>query len=478
MPQRRLPSTTVRRLLSALRRAPIGWPAPEDLPALGSDTSIASLLAPLDIGASGYAAGDPLGYDIPRERLPAVLAAVLAASDVGGKECLLSLPGRIVRITARQRDKALRLAGEQEAFRLFVVDAGGRLVENVLVRLWRRGRGSSWVALSDGAPVTRLRAAHRPPEGADPPLTDTSITFPVDAVYTWVDATDAGWREQIAAFRDIGALDLDRFAQSDELRYSLRSLDLFAPWIRRIHIFSNCQPPGWFQPSDRVRWIDHREVIDPDFLPLFNSEAIETFLHRIPHMTQHFLYLNDDFFIWNDAVPSAFFTFDGKTIAHLAPRGSVIYWMQSIEAGVAEDWQSARVNGARLLQARHGFLPTRQHEHVPYALDRSAIEELERELPAEFEAVRRSRFRDPADVSLIPFVYHHWAVKKGRAIARTTGHRSLEADFARALDRKELARAEFLCINDRGGSATDTSVRASKERLLAGRLPIRSSAER
>lgn len=467
-----------RRLLSAVRRDPIDWPAPADLAAIRTDTSIASLVAPLDIGASRYAAGDPLGYDVPLARLPAALATALAACDAGDRTCFLSLPGRIVRITAQERAKALRLATEQEAFRLFLVDAGGRLVENVLVRLWRRGRGSSWVALSDRVPVTRVRAAQPPPSGADPALTDTSITFPIDAVYTWVDATDADWREQIAAFRDIEGLDLDRFAQSDELRYSLRSLDLFAPWIRRIHIFSNCQPPAWFQPSDRVRWIDHREVIDPDFLPLFNSEAIETFLHRVPDLAQHFLYLNDDFFIWNDAVPSAFFTFDGKTIAHLAPRGSVIYWMQSIEAGVAEDWQSARVNGARLLQARHGFLPTRQHEHVPYALDRSAIEELERELPAEFEAVRRSRFRDPADVSLIPFVYHHWAVKHGRAVARTTGHRSLEASFAHALDRKELARAEFLCINDRGGSATDTSVRASKERLLAGRLPIPSSAER
>lgn len=445
---------------------------------MGPDTSIASLVAPLDIGASGYAAGDPLGYDIPLGRLPAVLAAVLAACDPGDRACFLSLPGRIVRITTRDRTNALRLAGEQEAFRLFLVDAGGQLVENVLIRLWRKGRGPSLVALSDRAPVTRLRAAQRPPEGTGPPLTDTSITFPIDAVYTWVDATDAGWRQQIAAFRDIGTLDLDRFAQSDELRYSLRSLDLFAPWIRRINIFSNCRPPAWFQPSDRVRWVDHRDVIDATFLPLFNSEAIETFLHRIPDLAQHFLYLNDDFFIWNDAVPAAFFTFDGKTIAHLAPRGSVIYWIQSMDAGVAEDWQSARVNGARLLQARHGFLPTRQHEHVPYALDRSAIEDLERALAVEFEAVRRSRFRHPADVSLIPFVYHHWAVKQGRAIASTTGHRSLDAGFERALDQKELSRAEFLCINDREGSATDASVRSSKERLLAGRLPIRSSAER
>ncbi|MDQ3553553.1 MAG: stealth conserved region 3 domain-containing protein, partial [Chloroflexota bacterium] len=418
------------------------------------------------------------GYDIPQPRLPAALAAILAACQAGDKSCHLGLPGRIVRITSRDRHEALQLASAQDDFRVFVVDAGGTLVENVRVRLWRKGRGSSLVALSARAPVARVRVTHTPLETVDPPVTDTSVTFPIDAVYTWVDATDPGWREQLAAYRDVGDLDLDRFAQSDELRYSLRALDLFVPWIRRVHILSNCRPPAWFQPSDRVRWIDHREVIDQSFLPLFNSEAIETFLHRIPDLAEHFLYLNDDFFIWNDADPSAFFTSDGRSVAHLAPRGGVIYWMQSIEAGVAQDWQSARVNGARLLLARHGFLPTRQHEHVPYALSRSAIEELESEFASEFEAVRRSRFRDATDVSLIPFVYHHWAVKQGRAVASTAGHRSLEADFQRALDPAALTRAEFLCINDREGSATDPRVRGAKERLLAARLPIRSSAER
>lgn len=477
-PLRRRAARLARRLTSAVRPVRIEWPAPGDLPPVGHETRIASVLAALDIGASRYSAGDPLGYDIPQSRLPGALAAILAACDASDKACHLGLPGRIVRITSRDRNRALQLARAQEDFRVFVVDAGGKLVENVRVRLWREGRGPSLVALSEHAPVARVRATHPPSEALEPPVTDASFTFPIDAVYTWVDATDPGWREQLAAYRDIEALDLDRFAQADELRYSLRALDLFAPWIRRVHILSNCRPPAWFQSSDRVRWIDHREVIDGSYLPLFNSEAIETFLHRIPDLAEHFLYLNDDFFIWNDADPSAFFTFDGRSVAHLAPRGGVIYWMQSIEADVAEDWQSARVNGARLLLARHGFLPTRQHEHVPYALSRSAIEELEREFASEFEAVRRSRFRDAADVSLIPFVYHHWAVKQGRAVGSTAGHRSLDADFARDLDPADLTHAEFLCINDREGSATDPRVRGAKERLLAARLPIRSSAER
>jgi len=63
-------------------------------------------------------------------------------------------------------------------------------------------------------------------------------------------------------------------------------------------------------------------------------------------------------------------------------------------------------------------------------------------------------------------------------VGSTAGHRSLDADFARDLDPADLTHAEFLCINDREGSATDPRVRGAKERLLAARLPIRSSAER
>ncbi len=115
---------------------------------------------------------------------------------------------------------------------------------------------------------------------------------------------------------------------------------------------------------------------------------------------------------------------------------------------------------------------------MPYALSRPTLVEFEREFADEFEAVRGSRFRDAADVSLIPFVYHHWAMQQGRAVVSISGHRSLEADFERALDPVDLVEAEFLCINDREGSATDVRVRCAKDRLLAARLPIRSGAER
>ena len=49
-----------------------------------------------------------------------------------------------------------------------------------------------------------------------------------------------------------------RFVSRDELRYSLRSIHLFAPWVRRIHLVTAGQVPEWLDPSHpQVAVVDH-----------------------------------------------------------------------------------------------------------------------------------------------------------------------------------------------------------------------------
>src|SRR5699024_9078973 len=71
------------------------------------------------------------------------------------------------------------------------------------------------------------------------------ITFPIDAVYTWVDGADSHWQARkaetlgrIGTQRDVNefAANAARFVNRDELRYSLRSLHMYAPWIRHIYV--------------------------------------------------------------------------------------------------------------------------------------------------------------------------------------------------------------------------------------------------
>ena len=70
----------------------------------------------------------------------------------------------------------------------------------------------------------------------------------------------------------------------NQLKYSLRSIEMFAPWIRKIFIVTNGQIPNWLNlENQRVDVIPHSEIFTRQSdLPTFSSRAIESHLHRIP----------------------------------------------------------------------------------------------------------------------------------------------------------------------------------------------------
>ncbi|XP_067143538.1 N-acetylglucosamine-1-phosphotransferase subunits alpha/beta isoform X2 [Centruroides vittatus] len=101
-----------------------------------------------------------------------------------------------------------------------------------------------------------------------------------------------------------------RFADNEELRYSLRSLEKHAPWIHHVYIVTNGQIPHWLNlDNPRISIITHEEIFpNKSHLPTFSSPAIETHLHRIPGLSKKFLYLNDDVMFGKDVWPEDFYT--------------------------------------------------------------------------------------------------------------------------------------------------------------------------
>lgn len=150
------------------------------------------------------------------------------------------------------------------------------------------------------------------------------IEFPIDVVYTWVDGGDPAWQRRKARALagnswvdeiNTQAANDSRYASRDELRYSLRALHSFAPWVRRVFLVTDDQVPPWLDLAHpRITVISHREVFgSTGTLPTFNSQAIESRLHRIPGLAEHFLYLNDDVILGRPVTPDLFFTPGGLT---------------------------------------------------------------------------------------------------------------------------------------------------------------------
>ncbi|GAA1932328.1 stealth family protein [Streptomyces sodiiphilus] len=299
------------------------------------------------------------------------------------------------------------------------------------------------------------------------PLPD-DIGFPIDVVYTWVDCDDPGWRQRRAQVTDrpyhAEAANDARYLNRDELRYSLRSLHLYAPWVRHVYVVTDRQAPGCLNLSHPdVTLVDHREIFrDPDAcLPTFNSHAIETQLHHIDGLAEHFLYFNDDVFLGRPVVPQDFFCPNG--ITKFFPSRALV----PLGPPRADDIPSsvAGKNNRALLENRFGTVITQKMKHTPHALRRSLLAEIEAEFPEAHRRTAACRIRSMTDISVPSALHHYYAFQTGRAVPGSLRYLYLDLahpDMAPKLDALLRQRSHHtFCINDTESRAQDAPDQAS-----------------
>ena len=146
----------------------------------------------------------------------------------------------------------------------------------------------------------------------------------IDLVYLWCDGSDPKWLKKKEYWQQkYGLVNAEavyscRFIQHDELKFSLRSVEMYMPWINHIFIVSDEQVPEWLDTDNpKISIVDHRDIIPEDALPTFNSNAIEACLCNIPGLSEHFLYANDDMMVARPLTPDYFFAPDGRPYVFL-----------------------------------------------------------------------------------------------------------------------------------------------------------------
>jgi hypothetical protein len=305
------------------------------------------------------------------------------------------------------------------------------------------------------------------------------IDFPIDVVYTWVDGADPEWqRRKARALADnawVGdvsgqAANDSRYASRDELRYSLRALHCFAPWVRRVFLVTDDQVPSWLDRAHpRLTVVGHREIFgDTGRLPTFNSQAIESRLHRIPGLAEHSLYLNDDVILGRPVTPDLFFTPGGLTKffasaarVDTAPRGPA-----------DRPADSAAKNNRRLIQETFGRMLTRKMMHTPHPSRRGVIAEIEERFAEQVAATAGHQFRHPDDISLLSSLQQYYAYLTGKAAPGRI--RYLYTDLASPATPLRLARllrgrnVDAFCLND---VDVHSAAVADQEALVAEFLP-------
>ncbi|MHA7227300.1 stealth family protein [Glutamicibacter soli] len=283
------------------------------------------------------------------------------------------------------------------------------------------------------------------------------ITFSIDAVYTWVDGDDPSWinskrrREAELSGTEYHeeANHEARFRSRDELKYSLRSLQMFAPWFRKIFIVTAGQVPAWLDTSDpRIEIVDHKDIYpDGDYLPTFNSNSIISRLHHIPGLSEHYVYINDDVFFGRDLGPDRFFTPTG--IAKVSPSTNRRPFGEATL--LDEPHFNLTRNIRRLLKERFGVTVSRAIKHTPHPQLKSVHFEMESEFKNEYEQTWASPFRDHRDI-VADQLHHYYAQITGRAIPTR-----LRYHYINILDDKyrltmentlRLRDRDTFCIND------------------------------
>lgn len=305
----------------------------------------------------------------------------------------------------------------------------------------------------------------------------------VDIVFSWVDGSSTEFQRQRAAqlaAHVVGEGDDGpaRYRHVDELRYALRSVHMYAPWIRRIFIATDSPAPAWLADHPKVSVVRSEEFFaDPTVLPTHNSHAVEAQLHRIPGLAEHFLYSNDDMFFGRPVEPEMFFTPAGHT--------RFVESEVRIGVGIPETHRSGHDNGLRvnraLLRERFGRTIVRDLAHCAAPLRRSILFELEEQFPEDFARTAAARFRSMSDISVTNSLYHYYAMFTGRAAPTSDPRvRYVQTTTTGALERIDRLAArrdlDMFCLND--GWETDIpehlrmrAVRDALERLFPIRAP-------
>lgn len=280
----------------------------------------------------------------------------------------------------------------------------------------------------------------------------------IDLVYLWVDGTDPQWREKKChytklSYSDVGMNSEARYADNGELRNSLRSVDIYAPWIRKIYIVTDNQVPYWLDTSNpKIQIVDHKDIMPADILPTFNSRIIEHHLHKIPGLSEYFLYANDDMFFNRPVKASDFFTPEGLPIVRFNRRFCRKIWLwflKNVLGKPTNNYNLAIQNSALLVEKKYGrYIGHKTHHNID-AYRKSDYSHTRETFNNEIEATLQNHTRSDNDIQRNIYTFVPVVEKKAR-VKFVTQKQSFRCHIEKPyyFDRLIKYNPLLFCLND------------------------------
>lgn len=308
--------------------------------------------------------------------------------------------------------------------------------------------------------------------------------FEIDIVYPWVNGNDPVWKAKHDAFTGKTTGDSNnkgRFFNNNELLYSLRSIEKYAPWIHKIFIVTDNQTPEWLDLSNpKIQIVDHTEIMPPEALPTFNSTVIDHFLHKIPGLSEHFLVANDDTFLNKPVTPDTFFASDGLPrirATHAGSRVLSVFFKEKILRHKVSTHIHGKLNASNLVKEKYGIRFNFDPHHNIDSYLRSDCEHTFSEFFDALKPTFANHLRANSNINRV--LYNYVAIARKRGHLEYVGHDTsfhLRMQKPRHYVELEKSNPTFVCVND-SEHVVDADRRKAAE-FLKQKFPDKSSFEK
>lgn len=306
----------------------------------------------------------------------------------------------------------------------------------------------------------------------------------IDFVIPWVDPNDPKWQKDKNNYSKTYTGDKSNklFNDLDTLKFVLRSIEKNCSWYNKIFLITYGHIPNWLNiKHPNLEIVTHKELyFNIDHLPTFNSQSIEMNLANLKGLSEHFIYMNDDFIIMNKINKSRFFI-NSKPVDFLShgwvKRGSLFQklrgrdvWVNSLNnclSLINKKFTTNQLLNTSLYHSSYriqdkisNFLLKHiyrnilwlEHWHHPQPYLLSNIKKVHAEFSKEMDISSSNKFRSNND--LLQYIYRYWNLASNNFIPfkHNDGYvlmiqdlNALEEGLLHIQKNKHL---NFVCFND------------------------------
>ena len=158
----------------------------------------------------------------------------------------------------------------------------------------------------------------------------------MDIVIPFVDCSDKVWMKNFLTYghsennkSQLKKINYCHYYNYDTLKYVFRGIDSFIPYTNNIFlIVSNIEQVPNYVDQSKVKIVLHKDFIPEKFLPVYQANTIEMFIHNINELDEEYLFIQDDIIpvshisydqLFKDGLPCISF------LSNNLPQGTLIY---------------------------------------------------------------------------------------------------------------------------------------------------------